>query len=173
MIKVSICVVGFILALSTLSGCAEKGEEKAGNSTPPSPAATPAKEQVYSIGEAGRTDNLEIMITKVEKAAEWINSPAEGREYVIVSFKVTNISKEKQSIGANDFQYVRDESGSREGHKVLTGVKADPDTFGAADIASGENFEGSLVYAMPIDMGHIELHYLENYKTALRFEFDK
>ena len=113
------------------------------------------------------------MITKVEKAAEWINSPAEGREYVIVSFKVTNISKEKQSIGANDFQYVRDESGSREGHKVLTGVKADPDTFGAADIASGENFEGSLVYAMPIDMGHIELHYLENYKTALRFEFDK
>ena len=173
MIKVSICVVGFILALSTLSGCAEKGEEKAGNSTPPSPAVTPAKEQVYSIGEAGRTDNLEIMITKVEKAAEWINSPAEGREYVIVSFKVTNISKEKQSIGANDFQYVRDESGSREGHKVLTGVKADPDTFGAADIASGENFEGSLVYAMPIDMGHIELHYLENYKTALRFEFDK
>jgi hypothetical protein len=172
-IRVSICVLGFILVLFTLSGCAERGEEKTGNSAPPSPAATPAKEQVYPIGEAGRTDNLEIMITKAEKAAEWINSPAEGREYVVVSFKVTNISKENQSIGADDFQYVRDESGSRESYARTTGVKADPDTFGAADIEPGESFEGSLVYAMPVDMGHIELHYLESYKTALKFEFDK
>lgn len=172
-IKVSICVLGFMLMLFTLSGCAEKGEEKAGNSATPSPAAAPAKEQVYPIGETGRTDNLEIMITKVEKAAEWINGPSEGREYVVVSFKVTNISKEKQSIGADDFQYVRDESGSRESYARTTGVKADPDTFGAANIEPGESFEGSLVYAIPIDMGHIELHYLENYKTALKFEFDK
>lgn len=172
-IKVSISALSILLIFFTLSGCAEQGKEKARSSEPPSPAATPAEEQIYPIGEAGRTDNLEIMITKAEKAAEWINSPAEGREYVVVSFKVTNISKEKQSIGADDFQYVRDESGSRESYARTTGVKADPDTFGAADIEPGESFEGSLVYAMPIDMGHIELHYLESYKTALKFEFDK
>lgn len=81
--KIAICVISLLLILFTLSGCAEKVEEKAGKSTTPSPAATPAKEQVYSIDEAGRTDNLEIMITKVEKAAEWINSPEERREYVV------------------------------------------------------------------------------------------
>jgi hypothetical protein len=172
-IKVLACILSFMLVLFTLSGCAEKVEEKVGNSETPSPAPTPTKEQTYQIGEAGRTDNLEIMITKVEKAAEWINGPPEGREYVVVSFKVTNISKEKQSIGADDFQYVRDESGSRESYARTTGVKADPDTFGATDIEPVESFEGSLVYAMPIDMGHIELHYLESYKTALKFEFDK
>ena len=152
--------------------CGER-RRKARKSVVPSPAATSAEEEVYPIGEAGRTDNLEIMITKAEKAAEWINGPPEGREYVVVSFKVTNISKEKQSIGANDFQYVRDESGSRESYARTTGVNADPDTFGGADIEPGESFEGSLVYAMPIDMSHIELHYLESYRTALKFEFDK
>lgn len=92
---------------------------------------------------------------------------------MVVSLKITNISNEEQSIGANDFQYVRDESGSRESYARTTGVKADPDTFGGTDIKPGESFEGSLVYAMPIDMGHIELHYLESYQTALRFEFNK
>jgi hypothetical protein len=52
-----------MLVLFTLSGCAEKGEEKAGNNATPSLATTPAEEQVYPIGEAGRTDKLEIMIT--------------------------------------------------------------------------------------------------------------
>lgn len=144
-IKVSISALSILLIFLTLSGCAEQGEEKARYSEPPSPAATPAEEQEYPIGEAGRTDNLEIMITKVEKAAQWINSPGEDREYVVVSFKVTNISNEKQSIGADDFQYVRDESGSRESYARTTGVKADPDIFGGTDIKPGESFEGSLL----------------------------
>lgn len=165
--------MSFMLVLFALSGCAEKGEERAGNSESHSSATSQQTEQTYQIGEAGSTDKLEIMITKVEKAAEWINSPAEGREYVVVSIKVTNITKEEQSIGAGDFQYVRDENGSRESYARTTGVKANPDTFGAADIAAGESFEGSLVYAMPVEMRHIKLHYLENYQTALRFEFDK
>lgn len=165
--KVLICVLSFMLMLFALSGCVENDEEKAANSADPSPAT---EDRVYSIGEAGRTDNLEIVVTKAEKAVEWINGPPEGHEYVVVSFKITNISEELQSVGANDFQYVRDESGSREAYARTTGVKADPDTFGGVDIEPGESFEGSLVYAMPIGMSNIELHYLENYNTALIFK---
>lgn len=172
-INVSIYVLCFMLVLFALSGCAEKSEENAANGADPTPTDTPAQEQVYQIGEAGRTDTLEIMITKTEKAAKWTKDPPEDREYVVVSFKVTNISAETQSIGASDLQYVRDESGSREAYESWTGVEADPDTFGGTDIEPGESFEGSLVYAMPIEMSHIELHYLKSYQTALIFEFDK
>ncbi|MBU7006556.1 DUF4352 domain-containing protein [Phosphitispora fastidiosa] len=166
-------VLSLFLILFLLAGCDEKAAEKGADTQSQSPAAVQTEERAYQIGEPGGTDELEIAVTKAEKAAEWINSPPEGREYVIVSFKVTNISKEEQSIGADDFQYVVGDSGAREAYARTTGVKTDPDTFGAASMAPGESFEGSLVYAMPVEMSHIELHYLKNYQTALRFEFDK
>jgi predicted small lipoprotein YifL len=172
-LKGLVCGLSLLLALFTLAGCGEKTAEKGANIQSQPPAAKQAEERVYQIGEAGSTDALEITITKVEKAAEWINSPAEGREYVIVSFRITNLSKEEQSVGAGDFQYVASDTGSRDAFARTTGVEANPDTFGAADIAPGESFEGSLVYAMPVEMSHIELHYIKSYSTALKFEFDK
>jgi hypothetical protein len=116
-----------------------------------------------------RTDELEITVTKAEKAAEWINGPPEGHVYIVVSFKITNISKEEQSVAASDFQYVKD--GMRESYERTTGVKADPDTFGGEDIAPKDTFEGSLVYAVPADMHEMELHYIEGYSTDPDLKF--
>lgn len=168
-------VAAAVLMLALLAGCGQNGEQKVEKSSSQKASSGPAEKTALQIGQAGRTDDLEITVTKVEKAAEWINSPAPGREYVVVSFKVVNISKEKQSIGAGDFQFVNQESGSREAHERTTGVKANPDTFGAANIAPGDTFEGSLVYAMPAAMRHVELHYIEGYsrEPELRFVFDK
>jgi len=131
------------------------------------------KEKIYGLGEVAIGEGLEITITKAEKASEWINGPKEGREYVVVSFRVKNISGEEQSIGASDFQYVVNDTGSREAYERTTGVQADPDTFGGETILPGETFEGSLVYGMPIEMRDIEMHYLKSYQTALRFAFEK
>lgn len=169
--KILIAVLTILLLSFTVAGCGEKNE----NGEPQTPASNKTADKIYQIGETGKTDNLEITITKVEKAAEWVNSPAEGNEYVVVAIKVTNISKEEQDIGASDFQYVADESGRRASGESFTGVKADPDTFGAETIAPGDSFEGSLVYSIPIAMNHAELHYIEGYnpEPALKFEFDK
>lgn len=174
-IKVLICVLSLLFVLFALVGCGEKASEKDGNNEKPTSSDSQPEDILYQIGETGSTDELEIMITKVEKAAEWINGPSQGREYVVVSFKVTNISEEEQSIGADDFQYIIDENGDRESYARTTGVKADPDTFGGESIAPRESFEGSLVYAMPVEMSHIELHYIEGYNInpALKFGFDK
>ncbi|MDR1579157.1 MAG: DUF4352 domain-containing protein [Synergistaceae bacterium] len=172
-VKGCVCSLCLLLALFTLAAYGEKPAEKDADIQSRPQAAEQTEERIYRIGEAGGMDELEITITKVEKAAEWINSPPEGREYVIISFQITNLSDEEQSVGAGDFQYVANDTGSRESCARTTGVKADPDTFGAAGIAPGESFEGSLVYAMPSEMSRIELHYIKNYSAALKFEFDK
>lgn len=168
--------------LFSAAGCAEGGAEtevvsaseaEASEAAKNTDAAeAPATDQVLAVGEAGRTEDLEISITNVQKATEWINSPPEGSEYVVVALKITNISDEEQSVGAGDFQFVN-ASGSREAYTRSTGVKTDPDTFGGTDIAPGESFEGSIVFAIPVEMSNIELHYLESYQTALRFAFTK
>ncbi|NPV91281.1 MAG: DUF4352 domain-containing protein [Firmicutes bacterium] len=174
-LKAAAFVLTLMLALGVFAGCGQDVKPKAENGSPKSPASGQAEKPALKVGEAGKTDKLSITVTKAEKAKEWVNSPAKGREYVVVSFKVTNISKEEQSIGANDFQYVSDESGSREAYARTTGVKAVPDTFGAAKIAPGDTFEGSLVYAVPVEMSRVELHYMEKLglKPDLRFEFNK
>lgn len=173
-IGILVMVLGSLLVLLS---CAPK-ESPTGEVTPPSGGLVEGpieeiKEKVYGLGEVAKGEDLEITITKVEKARDWINGPKEGREYVVVSFRVKNISGEEQSIGASDFQYVVNETGSREAYERTTGVQADPDTFGGETILPGETFEGSLVYGMPVEMRDIEMHYLKSYETVLRFAFPK
>ncbi len=115
-------VLALVFALAALAACGAKDAKSAES---PASSAAPAKEaKALALGEAGRTDELEITVTKAEKAAEWINGPPEGHVYIVVSFKITNISKEEQSVAASDFQYVKD--GMRESYERTTGVKADP-----------------------------------------------
>lgn len=137
--------------------------------------AAMAADAALGVGEAGKTDELQITITSAFKAADWINSPKEGYEYVVVSIHAKNISSEEKSISAGDFQFMNEEVGHNEGYARSTGVKADPETFGAETIDPGESFEGSIVFAMPKSMNRVELKYMEGYdpKPLLVFEFDK
>lgn len=174
-LKKAVCIFSLLIVLMAISGCGEKEDIKVEGNETQTFSVEQTESPALQIGQAGKTDTLEITVTKAEKALEWINATAEGREYVVVAFKISNISKEEQSVGAGDFQYINDESGSREAYARATGVKAEPKTFGAADIAPGDTFEGSLVYAVPVKQNRIELHYIKRLsaKPALRFEFNK
>lgn len=163
-----IAIVLMLLILNSLTGCNNKENE--------SVDVTEAAEDtaVLGVGETGKTENFSITITKVEKAKKWINSPPEGKEYVVVSFKFTNTSSEEQSISESYFQYV-DAQGNRNAPARTTGIEAEPATFGGASIGAGDSFEGSIIYDIPIDLSMVELHYLEGYNPdpLLIYQFSK
>lgn len=172
----SIFILSMIIMVCAFSGC-NKGSDNESNKDAGSntPAQQQGEKELLQIGEAGQTDTFEITVTDVQKPDSWVKSLADGREYVIVAIKVKNISQAEESIGVSDFQYVVDDDGDRESYENYSGVKTDPDTFGAASIAPGDTFEGSIVYSMPIDMNQIELHYIKGYtlEPDLAFVFNK
>lgn len=170
-----VSILAMMLLTVTLSACGADDKKPVENSVKPSVSTQQKETPALKIGETGTTDKFEIAVTSATKATEWINSPEKGSEYVIVTVKVKNISKEEDSISVSDFQYLNKETGSRQGYARTTGTKTDKDTFGAADIAPGATFEGSIVYAVPVSMTQIELHYIEAYKPTpkLRFQFSK
>ena len=93
---VFVCLCASILMLTVLAftGCGGTDTEPSGKSTA---GQTGAEEKVYSLGEAAKTDELEITITRVEKASEWTKTPPEGYEYAVVFIRAKNISDEAQA----------------------------------------------------------------------------
>lgn len=170
-----------MLAFVIVAGCGqEAAEPEAG--VPSNVSAESAESSLplaeasaLQPGEPGRSDPFEIRVTNVEKATGWTKDPPSGHEYVVVALEVKNISGETESIGAGSFGMVRDDSGTRASWEPSTGIKTDPDTFGSADIAPGESFAGSLIFAIPTTMSETELHYTVGYSLtpALRFAITK
>jgi hypothetical protein len=138
-------------------------------------AARAAESSPIKMGEAAQTDTFKIVVTSVKKATGWTKSPPANFEYVIVALQITNISGKNRSISASDFGCVKDDSGNRASWENYTGVKTDPDTFGAKEIEPGQQFSGSVIFALPIEMKTTELHYTKGYsaKPNLRFEITK
>lgn len=159
----------FLLMAVLLTGC---GETQGQPSADPGSAAGQIT-KVYRLGETGKTDELEITVTKAQRAKEWTKTPKEGLEYVVVFIRAKNISGEEQSITGNQFGFVMDEAGNRGSYETYTGVPVDLGYSGT--MAPGESVEINLVYAMPADMSRIEFHYTEGYapEPTLRFEFNK
>lgn len=174
MFRKSLLMLVPILMLN-VAGCAQESDvtAPAANEAAPAVAPSPAAEAApVPLGQPGRTDTFEIVVTGVEKPAQFTKDPPAGSEYVVVKMQVKNISGETASIGAGEFGVVRDERGNRASTEPSTGISTDPDTFGSAEIAPGETFAGSLIFAIPAGMAQTELHYTLGYapKPALRFE---
>lgn len=167
--------LALVLLVIMLSGCGADDKKTVENSVTPVISTQQKETAALKIGETGTTDTFEITVTSATKATEWINSPEAGSEYVVVTIKAKNISKEENSISVSDFQYLNKETGSRQAYARTTGTKTDKATFSAPDIAPGATFEGSIVYAVPVSMNQIELHYIvgKNPTPKLRFEFSK
>ena len=134
------------------------------------------EEDFLQIGQAGRTNIFEVTLTAAVKDTSRNQDPKEVNEYVVLAFRMKNISNEESSVSASDFQYVGDD-GYRKAWAPYSGVKIDsfPDTFGAETISPGEVFEGSIVYLIPKRMKKIEMHYIKGWKKEadLKFIFHK
>lgn len=132
-----------------------------------------ANEDFLGIGETGKAKSLEITVTKVATATDWINSPQKGYKYLVVSIHAKNFSSKEKSINVDDFQFMNEDIGHNDGYARSTGVKAEPPVFGGKSIASGETFDGSIVFAVPENMTTMELQYRPGYNPKqLQFKLD-
>jgi hypothetical protein len=163
------------LLVFVIAGCTAQAPDAAAGTATSAPPARAADAPALKMGEAGRSGAFEIVVSSVKKATEWTRDPPAGHEYIVVAVQVTNISKGEESLGASAFGCVEDDKGNRASWEPTTGIKTDPPTFGAADIAPGGRFAGSLIFAIPVSMSATELHYTVGYalKPALRFQIRK
>lgn len=163
-----------MLLLFMLTSCSDKVEQPSSvtGTTGTQPQA-PEEKKLYRIGETAKTDEMEITVTKVERAKEWTKTPAEGFEYVVFSILTKNISSEEQSVTASEFGYVMDDTGNRGSYETYTGVETEHDY--SASMEPGDSVEISVVFSVPIEMTRIEFHYTVGYslEPALRFELNK
>jgi len=166
-------LVGFTFLCLCLSfgGC-KKSSPGANNETS-RPAASsgsaakveskgPQRPELLSEGQKAVCKDVEITLIGTRKAAEYTKTPDEGKEYVVLKFKVKNTGSEKMyGDVSSDLQWLDTDSGRREGYERTTGVKLDnPEN---SDLAPGQEAEYEAVYMMPKDITEVEFHYVPGY----------
>lgn len=128
----------------------------------------------FSQGEVATYKDVDYSIVKVEKtqgSSEYIK-PKDGYEYVKVTVKIENKSKEKISYNAIDWKMVNSD-GVEDTWGAFT---ADDDiTLDSGDLEAGGKIEGVLVWEQKKDDKNLKLRYYEtildeNYK--IQFTLD-
>lgn len=180
---INIVMLCFIFAVTGMyiTGCgdsdnvAEKDQSVQDESPKASKQSSAAEAVPLKMGESGKTETFEMSVISVNKPTQWTKSPRANYEYVVVAFMVKNLSGKAASISAGDFSCVENESGMRTSWERSTGIKADPDTFGAETIEPGNQFSGSVIFSLPVAMKTTECHYTKGYnpKPSLKFQINK
>ena len=114
-------------------------------------------EQKYKIGSTVTYEGVNYTVTKVKysNGTEW-DTPAKGKEYVIVTIQIENKSDEKISYNTYDWK-MRNSQGQEEDGAFTT---IDNDTnLGSGDLTPNGKKEGTLVFEEPKNDKSLKLLY--------------
>lgn len=114
----------------------------------------------FAIGEVADVDGVKYTVTEVtySQGDEW-DSPAEGKEYVIVNVSIENTSEEDASYNTFDWTMV-----NAQGQEDETSFSIiDTDTnLGSGTLKPGGTKSGTMVFEEPKDDGALKLLYYAN-----------
>jgi hypothetical protein len=159
--------VALFFLLSTFAGC--KNETTGANDTP-KPAAQksstvktgPENDKPLALGESYSGDKFEITLLSARRATQHTKTPKPGTGYIVLSYRVKNLSKqEKYGDQGSDLQWKDPSSGMRNGLVRYSGVNVeDPPN---SDLKPGEEAVFESVYALPDGLAQVEFHYVPGY----------
>ncbi|WP_273831903.1 DUF4352 domain-containing protein [Guptibacillus sedimenti] len=119
------------------------------------------KDKVYKVGDVVQMNDKELTVIKVEKSNgnEYSNLKS-GDEYVIVSVKITNNSKEEISYNPYDF-----EMSNSKGQILQQSFSSlhEDTALHSGDLVPGGNVEGTVVFEQPKDDEKLQLRYTVNF----------
>lgn len=116
--------------------------------------------EFYKVGEVAKVDEVEISVTKVEKSkGSEFDEPKSGMEFVIVTVKIKNASKEK--IDYNPFDFKLQNSKGQITDEAFSTVNQDT-ALQSGELAPGGEVEGSMVFEEPKGDKGLLLQYQDN-----------
>lgn len=115
---------------------------------------------VVGINEAGIFEDRRITVTKVEKSnGTQFDTPAEGKEYVIVTVKIENVGSDKITYNPLDFK-IRNSKGQVD---TQTFTIIDSDTsLSSGELVAGGEVEGTITFEQPKDDPELTLEFYDN-----------
>lgn len=129
--------------------------------------------EFYNVGEVANVKGLEMSVTKVEKSkGTEFDKPKDSMEYVIVTVKIKNNSKDK--IAYNPFYFKMQNSKGQIEDGAFSIVNQDT-ALESGDLAPDGEVEGTLIYEEPIDDKALILQYQDNIfsdKVKLQFKLN-
>lgn len=129
--------------------------------------------EFYNVGEVANIKGLEMSVTKVEKSkGTEFDKPKDSMEYVIVTVKIKNNSKDK--IAYNPFYFKMQNSKGQIQDGAFSIMNKDT-ALESGDLAPDGEVEGTLIYEEPIDDKALILQYQDNMfsdKVKLQFKLN-
>ena len=116
----------------------------------------------FSKGETAVFDKLNVQAVKVTPnymPADGLSKPAEGKQFVFVSLKITNTSHETVSVNPLDFKL--DDNGALTDTYYTT---SDPAPLNATELKPGATVQGDLVFQATATGKNFKLQY-KTYNT--------
>lgn len=115
---------------------------------------------VVGINEAGTFEGRQITVTKVEKSnGTDFDTPAEGKEYVIVTVKIKNVGSDKFTYNPLDFK-MRNSKGQVD-TQAFTIIDSDT-SLSSGELVAGGEVEGTIVFEQPKDDPELTLEFYDN-----------
>lgn len=154
-----------IAAIAIIGGIAGSGSDEPtsnGSEGSKNPSVTQKSEEKkeFSQGETVSYKNVNFTVTDVKRSqGSKYSSLKSGYEYVIVSVKIENNSKEK--ISYNPFDWKMENSNGQELDHIYTSVN-EATELNSGDLNPGGVAEGTIAFEQPKGDSGLKLNYYEN-----------
>ena len=147
-------VLALLMSLLMVFACASCSSEDSGD-------GEAEKKTSFAVGETADIDGSKYTVTDVEysQGDEW-DTPAEGKEYVIVSISIENGRDEDLSYNVFDWAMINGEG--QEDTESITIIDTDTN-LGSGDLKPEGTKSGTIVFEEPKDTESLTLVYYENF----------
>lgn len=141
-------LVVLLLSVCLLAGCGEKEPEKTS----------------FKVGETATAEGVNYTLTKVKTSnGSDFDSPAKGKEYVIVTIKIEN--KSEETISFNSLDWKMENSDGELSEPAFT-IEDTDTALNSGDLKAGGSKTGTIVFEEPKDDSGLKLHYYGNIFTS-------
>lgn len=161
--RTSTCITHGIYPVSHADGLSIEAVWKpVGKGSSSSQQSVNKQPEILFAGQKAVYKDFEIALLRAKATTEYINGPKEGNKYIVLRFKVKNISKEEKGGDVSRGLQWRDKGeGMRKGPASTTGVKLHNPKEGK--LAPGAEAEFEAVYMVPNSLTEVEFHYIPGY----------
>jgi hypothetical protein len=152
-------LLGFVLVGCTVETEEPKKVEETATQPEEQKEEVKPEQTVFAVGEKIQLGDSVVTVTGVEKSngGEW-DTPAEGKEYVIVSVKIENSGTENLSYNPFYFK-IKNSQGVIEDHTLMM---MDMETLSSGELAAGGFIEGKIPFEAHIGDTALQLIYQPN-----------